>query len=278
MDVQAFMELFIQELALNSDLSHYYKLLDNPNRFLFRKAYLEQRLQFILAHAGNPGAIIWDAGCGYATTAIFLTLNGYRVLGTTLEFYYDKISRRLEYWSKYGNVDAFQMEYANLFDKEIIPGTFDTVITQDTLHHLEPVGEALAIFYRSLRQGGRLVVIEENGNCIFINLKNFFIRGLNKTTSYYDEKLDKHVLFGNENARSFGKWLKIIDESGFFVDREEVEYMRFFPPFLFRHDNYAERIKQERIIGRKPGLLREMFFFGINFWATKSGPAKNSSG
>jgi SAM-dependent methyltransferase len=268
MVVEEFLELFIKELEINSDLRGYYRLLNSKNRLLWRKAYLEQRLEYVYSHLGVPSAKIWDVGCGYATTSIFLALNGYRVFGNTLEFYYDKIGSRLDYWSQFGNLNELRIEYANLFDMPIAMQQYDAIIAQDTLHHLEPVQKAVDIFRLSLKPEGRLIVTEENGNNIFISLKNFSIRGLNRINTYYDERLQKVILFGNENARSIQAWNEILKLGGFAMVEKDMEYIRFFPPCCFTPDHYIEIIEKERKIGKNLKLLRELLFFGINFTAT----------
>ena len=156
MSVEEFLELFIKELEVNTDLREYYRLINNKGRFLWRKAYLEQRLNYVHRHLAPPSGTIWDVGCGYATTAIFLTLNGYKVEGNTLEFYYDKIQNRLDYWSRFGNLDNLTVEYANLFDMPVKENFYDAIIAQDTLHHLEPIRDALQIFSKSLKPAGRI--------------------------------------------------------------------------------------------------------------------------
>jgi SAM-dependent methyltransferase len=268
MGVEEFLELFIKELEINRDLRGYYRLLDSKNRLLWRKAYLEQRLEYVYSHMVVPSANIWDVGCGYATTAIFLALNGYRVFGNTLEFYYDKIGSRLDYWSQFGNLNGLRIEYANLFDMPIAMQQYDAIIAQDTLHHLEPVQGAMNIFHTSLKPGGRLIVTEENGNNVFISLKNFSIRGFNRVTNYFDERLQKNILFGNENARSMQAWNEILNLGGFTMVEKDMEYIRIFPPCCFTPEHYIEMIEKERKTGKNLKLLREMLFFGINFTAT----------
>ena len=59
---------------------------------------------------------IWDCGCGYGTTCIFLALNGIETYGTTLEFYFETVQKRKEYWSRYGDTSLFTCTYENLFD------------------------------------------------------------------------------------------------------------------------------------------------------------------
>src|SRR5688500_1089112 len=117
MTVEKFFELFLKELEQNPNLRSYYKFLNSPSSFEFRKAYFCQRLQYILDNMGDRSQAIWDCGCGYGTTDIFLALNGYKVFGSTLEFYYREIPPRLEYWKQHGYTGGFTFEYENLFDR-----------------------------------------------------------------------------------------------------------------------------------------------------------------
>ena len=270
MTVSEFLDLFIKELEINSDLHGYYRLLENKKRFLWRKSYLEQRLEYVRNQLTRPYSMVWDVGCGYGTTGIFLALNGHQVLGTTLEFYYNKIGDRLSYWRQFGNLDGLRIEYANLFDMPVSQRQFDAIIAQDTLHHLEPVNDAIDIFRVSLKPDGKLIVLEENGNNIFIILKNFSKRGFKRVSSYYDENLHKTILIGNENARSLQTWKEILNSAGFSFSTEEREYIRFFPPWYYTAENYLQVIRKEKNAGKKLDLLRELLFFGINFTAINS--------
>ena len=269
MDVPEFFELFIKELEINQDLHGYYRLLDNPRRLLWRKAYLEQRLQYINKHLGNPGSTIWDVGCGYGTTAIFASLNGHRVVGSTLEFYYDHIQRRIDYWSHFGDLSGMRIVYENLFDKPLEKQSVDTILVQDTLHHLEPIDQACSILWQSLKPGGRLIASEENGNNPFIRGKNFATRGFKRVGEIYDERLGKMIPFGNENARSLKTWKKILENAGFKFLNEETRFVRLFPPFFYHADNYLTLMVRENAIGQKDQFLPGYLFFGINFTACK---------
>jgi|WetSurSiteA1Bulk_404760.scaffolds.fasta_scaffold10913_2 SAM-dependent methyltransferase len=269
MDVLTFLELFIKELEINPGLREYYRLLNHKGRYYWRKAYLEQRLEYVDQELGIDSGKIWDVGCGYATTAIFLSLKGFEVFGNTLEFYYDKISRRLDYWSRFGDISHLRIEHSDHFDKPFAAEQFDAVIAQDTLHHLEPIQEAVQIISASLKSGGRLVVTEENGHHPFIILRNFAHRGFRKVTAYYDERLQKTIMFGDENARSFGSWQRILKSSHLVPVSNHAEYMRALPPCCFSRNNYYQLIKMEKMAGKNLPGLREFLFFGINFTAIK---------
>jgi SAM-dependent methyltransferase len=267
MSVTEFLELFIKELELNGDLRHYYRLLNSKQRFLWRKAYLEQRLQYVSDQIGPAPGQIWDVGCGYGTTAIFLALNGFNVLGNTLEFYYNQIKNRMDYWSQFGNLDRLKIEYANLFDMKVPEVIYDYIIAQDTLHHLEPINDALKIFAHSLKPEGKLIVTEENGFSFFIRMKNFSKRGFNRVSEYYDEQLNKTIPFGNENARSMKAWRKLFEDHGFDVPEKYTEYIRLYPHFFYTRSNYGLMRFREAKISRKLPLVHEFLFFGINFTA-----------
>jgi SAM-dependent methyltransferase len=267
MGVDEFLKLFMQELQMNSDLRSYYRLLNNKNCYHWRKAYFESRLRYVNDRLPAKKANIWDAGCGYGTAAIFLALNGHKVTANTLEFYYDKIAGRLDYWKQFGDLSGLGFEYANLFDMPVRQGFYDIIIAQDTLHHLEPIDEAMLIFRKSLADNGKIIVTEENGSNFFIALKNFRKRGFKRVTWYYDEKLQKTIRFGNENARSLGRWHCILSNAGMNVSADSVGFVRFFPPFFFNNANYYRLQKKEEEIGKKYRLLREILFFGINFTA-----------
>jgi hypothetical protein len=86
---------------------------------------------------------------------------------------------------------------------------------------------------------------------------------------YYDEQLQKKILFGNENARSMKTWRNILGANGFEVPENEAGYIRFYPPFCFNDSNYGNRLEQERAISESSSLLRELLYFGINFTAVK---------
>ncbi|MBN2348663.1 MAG: methyltransferase domain-containing protein [Bacteroidales bacterium] len=267
MNADEFTELFIEELRSNPELTDYYRIVNKDSLLPFRKAYFHQRLQYVYDQVKTPESSIWDVGCGYATTSIFLALNGHKLTGSTLEYYYGKIEKRLEYWSKFGSLDTLTIKYENLFDTSYPKKNFDVILAQDTLHHLEPIVEALEIMGNSLAKEGKMIVSEENGNNIINNLKNFKRRGFKRITAYYDDQLQKTILFGNENTRSLKAWQKLLENKNFSIDH--YEYIRLYPPFYYHNIDYNTVIDSEQKIWRKNKLLRELLFFGINFTASK---------
>jgi SAM-dependent methyltransferase len=267
MGVDDFFELFLEELRQHKDLWVYYKFLSDPAKMKFRKAYLCQRLQYIMDHIGPREQTIWDCGCGYGTTALFLAMNGYRIYGTTLEFYFKQIEKRKKFWSRYGNADLFECKYEDLYSSDY-KNSFDTIILQDTLHHLEPIGEAVQILSEALRENGKLLVVEENGSNLIQNVKLLKQRGLNKKVEYYDDQLQKTVVFGDENIRSLAKWKKIFKKSDLQILDSSVNYIRLLPPSAF-DKGYEKAVKKEQLL-TKQFLLTRYFYFGINFMVVKT--------
>jgi SAM-dependent methyltransferase len=277
MSVEQFFSLFLEELKHHPKLREYYKFHEDPAKFPFRKAYFCQRLQYILDQVNafrpqsqipNPHTL-WDCGCGYATTQIFLALNGIPSRGTTLEFYFKEIPQRRHYWSQYGDISPVEVGYEDVFEREAPENATDIVIVQDTLHHLEPLQDSLAIFYKTLRPGGILLAVEENGNNLIQSLKLYRQRGNRRIIQYFDEGLGRMVTMGNENIRPYSLWKKELRKAGFQPDDSRVQYVRLFPPGYFKRRTETAVIQQEQTLWKKHPLLREYFFFGVNFIARK---------
>jgi len=212
---------------------------------------------------------IWDCGSGYGTTCLFLAMNGIRTIGTTLEFYFETVNKRKEYWSKYGDTSLFNCTYENLFDSPPEPASYDWIIVQDTLHHLEPIDKALQIFNNSLRPHGKILSVEENGNNIIQRIKLYKYRGNKRIITIWDEKLQKDILIGNENIRSLDTWRGLFEKGGFNLKEESVQYVRYYLPFSYRFSDPVKLLEQEEEIQKRKGMRREYFFFGLNFIAEK---------
>jgi SAM-dependent methyltransferase len=267
MNVSTFFDLFVKELEQMPSLWSYYKFHTDTKSLAFRKAYFCQRLEYIAQQVNRSNTQTWDIGCGYGTTALFLALNGYKVHGTTLEFYINELPRRMEYWSQFGDVSGFTYDYEDLFDASVNRNTFDYIIIQDTLHHLEPLQDALRIIAEQLKQDGKLVVVEENGSNIIQNMKLYKQRGNKRIIEIYDERLQKKILLGNENIRSIHTWKNELKKQGLVVDDASIHYVRAFPPAIFNRLGYTKAIEREQKLWRSNALLKKYFFFGINFTA-----------
>lgn len=269
MEVGEFFNILLEELKQNDQLRGYYKFLEEKNRFDFRKSYFLQRLQFIADNVSDKSSVIWDCGSGYGTTCIFLAINGFRSHGSTLEFYFKEIENRLDFWSQYGDMSLFSTSYEDIYDSHPEENSVDIIILQDTLHHLEPLEDALKIFKKVLKPGGKIILVEENGANVIQNLKLYKQRGNNRIIEYYDEKLQKKIIMGNENIRSLEKWKAEFSKQDFKIIDSKTQYIRFYPPFVFGKKRLEELVDKESKLSKKYGFLRRYFFFGINIIVEK---------
>jgi SAM-dependent methyltransferase len=264
-----FFELLLDELKQNSRLQGYYRFLSSDSGFLFRKAYFVERLRFIQEHITDKSSVIWDCGSGYGTTCLFLGLNGFKTFGSTLEYYFQEIPNRLDYWRQYGNVNLFTTSYEDIFDSHPADASIDVIILQDTLHHLEPLQQALTIFNKVLKPDGKIILVEENGSNIIQNVKLFMKRGNKRVIEYWDEKLGKKVMMGNENIRGINSWNHEFEKQNLRIVPEATNYVRLLPPFIFNNENYDRLIEKERAIWKNNALLKKYFYFGINMVVEK---------
>jgi SAM-dependent methyltransferase len=269
MILDEFFPLFEAELRTNDELTGYHRMVNSEKLYEFRKAYIKQRMQYVVDSVKKPSSEIWDVGCGFGTTSILLTLMGHKVTGTTLEYYYESISKRLEYWKQFGDLSSLSFAYENIFTQKHEEKKFDYVVAQDTLHHLEPFGDAVQIIYMSLKKGGELIAVEENGDNIVNNIKNFKRRGNKRITTIYDEKLGQEISFGDENTRNLAKWKKEFSAAPFTFEEDSIQYVRYYWPNAYKRLSYEEILEKEKSLWPKSPLRKKYLFFGLNFRVKK---------
>jgi SAM-dependent methyltransferase len=272
MDKERFLSLFLEELKENRALYPYYKLVDGTDsRRQFRQAYFMQRLSYLEKYIDfSSSPAILDCGCGFGTTGLFLAMNGCASRGTTLEFYADQIERRRQYWSQFGDVSLFDYAYENIFDTPPAANSYDYIILQDTLHHIEPVEKGLEILCTALKPSGKLILIEENGGSWLKSLMLFLQRGNRRVVEIYDERLQKHVQMGNENIRSERQWRQLFQKTGFVVDDASVQYIRLLPPMAYRHQPADKVIAKEQHLSTRCPFLKHHFCMGLNMVLEKN--------
>lgn len=269
MELDRFFQLLEVELHDNQNIAKYHRFVNDQYLYNFRKAYLYQRYQFLIDSIDKRSATILDLGCGYGTTAILLTLLGHKVHGITLEYYFDEIEPRLAYWSQYGDCSNLTFKYADMFDYEGENEQYDYVVAIDTLHHIEPLEKGLNILYDLLKPSGKIIVCEENGHNWIANLKHIRERGFKRISSYYDERLQKTISFGNENTRSLKDWLKVFSKTLFVYNPESLSYIRFFMPKKHNKYPFKQIVEKENKLWKTSCFLREFCFFGFNFTMQK---------
>lgn len=252
------------------ELYTYYKFNTTGSQLAFRAHYFIERLKYIATHIPNRTDInIWDCGCGYGTTCLFLAMNGIPTKGSTLEFYFPYIEKRKQWWAKHGDSSLFQASYENLFDSPPPKLSADFIIVQDTLHHLEPIDEALAILYHTLKSNGTLIAVEENGNNLIQSAKLYRQRGNRRVIRIWDETLKKYIPLGNENIRSLEQWRSLFHQAGMEIPEEQIHYVRSLPPQVWSILGNERTQRYEDTLWRKVSLLREYFYFGLNFIVKK---------
>jgi SAM-dependent methyltransferase len=284
MSPEQFFELMLKELEVHTELRSLYKFLDKKSSWHFRRNYFLERLRYISKYiVDGPDfykyrkeVAIWDCGCGYGTTCLFLAMNDINTFGNTLEFYFSIIQKRKEYWRKYGDTSLFCCAYENLFDKSPTPASYDWIIVQDTLHHLEPIDDALRIFNYSLKKNGKILCLEENGNNVVNRIRLYKYRGNKRIITIWDERLHKYILIGNENIRSLGNWQNLFEKNDFLLLPDSVQYIRYYLPFQYRFSDSRKLLRKEQQIQKSKRLRREYLFFGFNFIAEKNSNFKGS--
>ena len=96
------------------------------------------------------------------------------------------------------------------------------------------------------------------------NVKLFIKRGNKRVIEYWDEKLGKKVMMGNENIRGISSWNPEFEKQNLRIVPQATSYVRLFPPFMFNKENYDRLIERERKIWKNNALLKKYFYFGIN--------------
>jgi hypothetical protein len=111
--------------------------------------------------------------------------------------------------------------------------------------------------------------VEENGGNVVQNLKLYLRRGNKRIIDIYDETLKKNITIGNENIRNLATWRAELAQKGLHIADADVQYIRLFPPFMFKNGNAPELVARENTIWRRNALLKETLYFGLNFTASK---------
>lgn len=269
MTPEMFWELFLDELCNkeSTPMHSYYKFAKKDISFEFRKLYFLKRLNYVYKNIVGSDNIVWDCGCGYGTTGLFLAMNGIRTIGYTIEpVFYNLIFDRFNYWRQFGPVELFTVEYRNIFYDPPAPSFADIIIVQDTLHHLEPLSDALSILKNALKANGRIIVIEENGANPIQQSLLYWRRGHNKVRIYYDDVLGREVVVGDENIRNIKQWSSYFNSAGLDLELNSLEYIRFFPPFVYSLVKSETVNTIENFLVRKLSLVN-VLFFGMNFIA-----------
>jgi SAM-dependent methyltransferase len=265
-------------LKERKEMQRYYKFLtESMASFYYRRVYFLERLRFIslniiepLKNDLNYSKKVWDCGSGDGTSGLFLAMNDIKVHGTTLGMsHFDTANQRHDYWDQYGNSHLFTCSYENLFDDTPKPESYDIILVQDTLHHLEPINDALKFFHAALKENGKIVVVEENGDNIIQKAMYYKLRGSKRIITRWDEKLKKNILVGNENIKGLQHWQKLFENNLIIINRDSIKYIRYYLPCCYNGKNAEKLLQKENEIEKSSRVRKKYFFFGLNFVGEK---------
>ena len=115
-------------------------------------------LDLLLAEIGDlTGARVLEVGCGGGALSTWLAMQGAEVVGLDVSDETLELARRRA--AVNGVSDRVEFRCCPVEDADDADGSFDAVIGNQTLHHLE-LAEAMTVVRRLLRPGGRAVFAE----------------------------------------------------------------------------------------------------------------------
>ncbi|MDO8498144.1 MAG: methyltransferase domain-containing protein [bacterium] len=134
----------------------YYPRSNSQISFSQAQKYMEKKLAEKLDLPTN--SYVLDAGCGEGNTAIFLAKhNAYKILGVDLL----PISiKRAEEKAREADLDKATQFRIGDYSKLNYTTMFDGIYTMETLVHVDDYQNALSVFYKALKPGGRLTLFE----------------------------------------------------------------------------------------------------------------------
>ncbi|OGS45236.1 MAG: hypothetical protein A2539_10420 [Elusimicrobia bacterium RIFOXYD2_FULL_34_15] len=118
--------------------------------------YYLMELGAIMELLPKPPATLLDLGCGTGWTSCFFAKRGYEVTGQDIAE--DMIVCANKNKDKEGlkNINFIECDYENMN----LDNKFDCAVFYDSLHHSEDEKEAIKCVYKSLKDGGVLIVCE----------------------------------------------------------------------------------------------------------------------
>lgn len=263
--------------------TRYYRGLLDPTKvsqIRFKSLFFSMRLQPILTYVqeftqvhGCPPHIL-DLGAGFGLESLLICLVGACVHGidsslSMVEHARKRVSRYQE--SHQLNLDL-RYDCVNIFnfpqDKP-----YDAIYCSATLHHIEPVAQAIRIISDLLKPGGYFFLSDENG---FSPVQQLVVQkriGWMRPRKYIksDPGTGERFVYGNENIRSLYGWKHLVERTD--MQPEAVKYCRFLPPV----DWPVERlVRFERKVRNIP-MLTQLWAIGFTLLSRKKESAEHSA-
>jgi 2-polyprenyl-3-methyl-5-hydroxy-6-metoxy-1,4-benzoquinol methylase len=218
----------------------YYEGLLDPTkvaRSRFRGLFFAMRLQPVLTYIGEftrqhgHAPYILDLGCGFGLETLILALNGAKAHGI------DRAASKIAFASKRGTgyQEAHDLsldlryDSVDLFDFNP-PSPYDAVYSNATLHHIEPLPDALEAIVHLIRPEGYFFLSEENGYSPIQQISVQRKIGWTQPRKLWhtDPNTGERYLYGNENIRAPCQWARHMKQVG--LVPQSIKYCRFLPP------------------------------------------------
>lgn len=221
----------------------------------FKALFFAMRLQPILTYIAvfqqthNRPPQILDVGCGFGLESALLAYSGAQVQG--IDGSETKIEGAKKLQVAYEKTYARQLnliyQVSNLF--QFRPDQqFDVVYSSATLHHIEPISEAVQALADFITPGGMFFLSDENGYSPLQQVAVQHRIGWAKPRKYWrtDPETGEKFLYGNENIRAAFQWIRHIRKAG--MQPETIKYCRFLPPVDWPVDRLVRTERQLRQI------------------------------
>jgi SAM-dependent methyltransferase len=229
------------------------------------KADIEQSLQLFGASNAIPAGkrVYWNRLATLLLKGDVFIWSGTHLGGGAADFNVAKAALTEVRSQQNSSTLDLQASYADIFEEYPQENSIDIVIVQDTLHHLEPMDDAMQIFRKTIKPNGILLSVEENGDNIVQRIKLYKQRGNKRIITFWDETLQRTITMGNENIRGLQTWKEIFGKYQFIIPRDSIQYIRYYYPFAYKNNNELELLDKEQRNNSK--IAHKYFFFGINF-------------
>jgi 2-polyprenyl-3-methyl-5-hydroxy-6-metoxy-1,4-benzoquinol methylase len=216
----------------------------------FRALFFAMRLQPVLTYiqrAPEPPHIL-DLGCGYGLESTLLSQAGARVWAI------DTASEKIAEARRQQSGKSLDLRYdtASLFDFH--PDVqFDAVYSSATLHHIEPVGQAIQVIADLLKPGGWFFLSDENG---YSPVQQLAVqRRIGWTSPRYVTRTDPTTgltqPYGHENIRAPFQWSGHMRRAG--LQPRFIKYCRQLPPLNWPLE---QLVRSERLLRQIPGVAQ----------------------
>lgn len=240
----------------------------------FRALFFAMRLQPVLSYIEQfqqenrrPPSIL-DLGCGFGREAILLGLYGAQVHGVDVSPEKIELAGKIKQNIEGKQRTSLDVNFgvANLF--RFAPSqAYDAVYSSATLHHIEPVSDAIQTIASLVAPNGYFFLSDENG---YSPVQQFHVQkkiGFAKPRKYLkvDSETGESFRYGNENIRPPFLWARHMRKAH--LTPISIKYCRFLPAL---DRSLRELVKLERGLRSIP-VLAQIGAIGFLLTAQKAG-------